>query len=310
GLVAAGCTQDQPAPQGAAAAAAGQTAVSPAGIATVRLPAGTFTMGSPDDQIGRWGNEGPQRQVTISSDFWMGVYPVTQAEWTLVMGDNPSHFLSDPAAGEAQGRRPVETVSWYDAIVFANRLSIMEGLSPAYRIAGSTNPDDWGAVPETNFWGDAPDWEVLAIWDAVEIVPGSDGWRLPTEAQWEYAARAGTTTAFSDGTQDWEDQAALDGTGWFAFNSGGMTREVGRLQANWWGLHDMHGNVGEWVWDWVDAYPAQAQTDPAGGEFSELGRVSRGGSWFHSARSARSANRSAGYPFDRPIHKGLRLVRP
>jgi len=291
-LATVGSIQAQPAP--------GQRMTSPTGIAAVRLPAGTFTMGSPANEIGRWDNEGPQRQVTISQGFWMGIYPVTQEQWTRVMGSNPSWYSDNPAAGETQGRRPVESISWYDAIVFANRLSIMEGLSPAYRIAGSTNPDHWGPVPTS--WN--------AFWNAVEIVPGSNGWRLPTEAQWEYAARAGTTTAFSNGTQNWEDEWDVDNIAWTASNSGIMTREVGRRQPNDWGLHDMHGNVMEWVWDWLGTYPNLAQTDPAGPSSGVL-RVARGGSSNHSALSARSADRSFQVvSFSRDLGLGVRLVRP
>jgi len=277
----------------AGAQQAGDVIVSPAGIAAAWIPAGTFTMGSPDDEIGRFDNEGPQRQVTISEGFWMGVFPVTQAQWERVMGNNPSHFHANPAAGETQSRRPVETVSWYDALEFANRLSILEGLEPAYSINGSTNPDDWGDVPTNR----------NVIWDAVEIVAGSNGWRLPTEAQWEFAARAGTTTAFSNGAADWQDIALIDGIGWFNLNAGSMTREVGLKQPNPWGLYDIHGNVFEWVWD------SQAPTDPA---YTPSGyhRVLRGGSWVFSAQNARSAVRFHSNPFTRNNFLGLRLVRP
>jgi len=273
---------------------AGDVTVSPTSIALAWIPAGTFTMGNP-------GNSPPQRQVTISEGFWIGVYPVTQQQWEQIMGNNPSYFQANPAGGETQGRRPVEQVSWYDALVFANRLSILEGLAPAYRIGGSTNPDDWG---------DAPYWVFSEIWDAVEIVPGSNGWRLPTEAQWEYAARAGTTTAFSNGVADWyEDIASLQATGWFHFNSDDMTREVGLRQANPWGLHDIHGNVWEWVWDWFGANPNEAQTDPAGAASGRF-RVNRGGSFTHSPNHAGSAFRSGDAPFGRYNFLGLRLARP
>ncbi|MCL1992465.1 MAG: formylglycine-generating enzyme family protein [Spirochaetes bacterium] len=281
----------------AAARNAGEVIVSPTGIALAWIPAGTFVVGSPESEIGRSANEVPQRQATISEGFWMGVHPVTQAQWQAVMGGNPSHFQGNPAPGEAQERRPVERISWYDALVFANRLSIMEGLSPAYSIGGSTNPDDWGDVPTSR----------NPVWDAVTVVEDSDGYRLPTETQWERAARAGTATAFSNGAEDWTNRAALEAIGWFDFNSGGMTREAGTKQANPWGLHDIHGNVEEWVWDWLD--PPQAQAAPAG-EPPAAFRVVRGGSWLDPAQFARSAYRVGSAPFIRFANLGLRLARP
>jgi len=278
---------------GMAARQAGERSVSPAGIALAWIPAGSFTMGSPDTEIGRWPlEESPRRQVTVSSGFWMGVHPVTQEQWQAVMGGNPSIF--------AGGRRPVENISWYDALVFANRLSIMEGLSPAYSIGGSTNPDDWGDVPYWSFSG---------MWDAVVLVPGSTGWRLPTEAQWEFAARAGTNTAFSNGAEDWQDAASIDAIGWFDFNSGGMTQEVGAKQSNPWGLYDIHGNVWEWVWDWLGSYPDYAQTDPTGAASGHW-RVLRGGGWASWAQAARSAFRFSEVPFTRDEFIGLRVIRP
>jgi len=266
--------------------------VSPGTIEMVSIPAGTFTMGSPSTESGSYDRERPQHSVTLSS-FKMGKYEVTQEQYEAVMGNNPSNFSSNPQAGETQGKRPVERVSWYDAIIFCNKLSILEGLSPAYRISGSTDPAVWGTVP-TN---------MDSTWDAVEIVAGSTGYRLPTEAQWEYACRAGTTTAYNTG------DTISDNTGWYKSNSGYKTHEVGLKPANAWGLYDMHGNVWEWCWDWYGDYSSGAQTNPVGADAGSY-RVFRGGSWDTSASYARSSGRGYGDPGDGDVDFGFRLVRP
>ena len=236
-------------------------------IETVWIEGGSFSMGSPAGEAGRFDNEGLPRTVTLGG-FHMMTHPVTRGQWAAVMG-----------GGGASDRLPAQEITWHEALAFANRLSLMQGLAPAYVISGSTNPDDWGPA---------------AV--AATVAAGSNGWRLPTEEQWEYAARAGTTSAFSDGTELWSDEAALGSIGWFSFNSGGGARPVATRAANPWGLHDMHGNVWEWVWDSLDA----------GGEQ----RVARGGYWGQSARYARSAFRTGGTPHGRYAGTGFRLIRP
>ncbi|WP_461255975.1 formylglycine-generating enzyme family protein [Treponema sp. R80B11-R83G3] len=255
------------------------------GVEMVLIPSGSF-------QMGQEGVATPVHTVTLSS-FYMGKYEVTQEQWTAVMGSNPSYFPSSPASGEVQSKRPVEQVSWYSALVFCNKLSMMEGLSPAYRISGSTDPSAWGTVPTSS----------NSTWDAVQIVSGSTGYRLPTEAQWEYACRAGTTTAYNTGA------AISDNTGWYSSNSGNRTHQVGLKTANAWGLYDMHGNVWEWCWDWYGSYSSSAQTDPVGAS-SGSDRVVRGGSWGNSAEYVRSGHRGSYDPSSRRDSFGFRLVRP
>lgn len=257
------------------------------------IPAGTFTMGSPETEANRYSNE-TQHSVTLSA-FYMGKYEITQEQYFAVMGTNPSSFTSGAADGETQGKRPVERVSWYDVLIFCNKLSMMEGLTPAYSISGSPNYQDWGAVPTSDD----------ATWDAVECNWNANGYRLPTEAEWEYACRAGTTTAYNTG------DTISDNTGWYIKNSSSKTHEVGKKSANASGLYDMHGNVWEWCWDWHDDYSGNAETNPRGAS-SGTRRVLRGGSWFDDAGSVylRSAFRNCGSPTAWYYALGFRLVRP
>jgi len=258
-------------------------------VSMVQISAGTFTMGQTDIS-----DATPVHSVTLSA-FNMGKYLVTQALYQLVMGTNPSNFSSSPQAGETQSLRPVEQVSWYDALVFCNKLSVMEGLSPAYSIKGSTDTTTWGTVPTVS----------NSDWNAVEIVVGSNGYRLPTEAQWEYACRAGTTTVYNTG------DTISDNTGWYRDNSGNKTHEVGLKPANAWGLYDMHGNVWEWCWDWYSSsyYSSSPTNDPMGAS-SGSDRVLRGGCWVDLAEDLRAAYRNYSNPNDRGYIIGFRLIRP
>jgi len=258
-------------------------------VEMVQIPGGSFQMG--EEEVAT-----TVHTVTLTG-FYMGKYQVTQEQWTAVMGSNPSDFTSSLAIGEAQGKRPVECVSWYDALVFCNKLSMMEGLSPAYRISGSTDPVNWGNVPTS---------ANNTTWDAVVIVAGSDGYRLPTEAQWEYAARGGNG---SPGNYTYSGSNTVDDVAWYYDNSGYMTHEVGKKAANGLDLYDMSGNVHEWCWDWYGSYTSGAQTDPVGAS-SGSHRVLRGGAWGYPAESTRSTYRGSYYPDYGGIDIGFRLVRP
>jgi formylglycine-generating enzyme required for sulfatase activity len=243
----------------------------------VRIEGGTFTIGSPSNEYGRRSWEGPQHLVTVSA-FYMGKYEVTQAEYQSVMGTNPSILKGS--------NLPVENVSWYDAVEFCNRLSQQEGLTPAYSGSGSSTTCNWNA----------------------------NGYRLPTEAEWEYACRAGTTTPFSTGNNITTNQANYNGNYPYNNNATGIFRNtttpVGSFASNPWSLYDMHGNVWEWCWDWYGDYSIWTQTDPHG-PVSGYYRMLRGGSWVDHGQYLRSAYRTMvdpSYGGDSGI--GFRLVRP
>ena len=217
---------------------------------------------------------------------------------------NPSSFTSNPAAGEVQERRPVEIVSWYDAIVYCNLLSIKEGLTPCYTIKGSTDPALWGTSPTSSGAEDYDNWE------SVTCNFNADGYRLPTEAEWEYAARGGQA-GITDGSWEYKYSGSntLDDVAWNYNNSDSKTHEVGKKQANALGLYDMSGNVYEWCWDWYDGsgYPSGTE-DPAGPDTGS-GRVVRGGSWSYGASSCTASYRGSFSPYLRHFSRGFRLVR-
>lgn len=236
----------------------------------IAIPAGVFTMGSPENEAGRRSNEGPQREVQISS-FMLAEHAVTQRQWQHVMGANPSD--GDYGVGDAL---PVQNISWYDAVRFMNALSRQEGLRPCYEIEGTE-----------------------VVWHR-----DRDGYRLPTEAEWEYACRAGTQTAYSFG----DDPSELDKYAWYSENADDVVHEVGTKRPNSWNLYDMHGNVWEWVWDgYHERYPSEehlATVVPAEGDR----RVLRGGSFWDRPEDVRSAIRNRDWPEIRLEVIGLRVA--
>ena len=262
-------------------------------IEMVPISGGTFIMGSPPDEPDRETNE-TQHTVTLSSSFRMGKYEVTQEQYEAIMGTNPSWFIpaigGPPATGETNARRPVERVTWYDAVEFCNKLSEIEGRQPVYTISGRTPATGYPITSAT----------VTANWN-------TNGYRLPTEAQWEYACRAGTTTAYNTGA------TISDNTGWNMDNSVSKTHEVGLKPPNPFGLYDMHGNVYEWCWDWFGTYPGNGGTDPIGPSVSPdpsyPARVYRGGC-FTESNYCRSAQRGSTSPINGFYSLGIRLVLP
>lgn len=272
------------------------------------LPAGSFTMGSPSGEPGRISDE-VEHTVTLTKAFGMQTTEVTNAQWNAVIVD--SLLGSNPSASHADDHYPVETVSWYDAIFFANRLSLDEGRSVCYTTSGITG---------------TPGTSSLSI-STVTQNASCTGYRLPTEAEWEYAARAGTTKAYANpigfDDTDIEEGSGFNGNlnamGWYSYNReienssavsayADGTKPVAKKQANAWGLYDMHGNVFEWNWDWYAAYSGDA-TDPVGPASGSI-RVIRGGGWGDFAGNARSAVHFNTSPGSRGISLGFRLVLP
>ena len=262
------------------------------GYEMARIEPGEFWMGSPSDEEGREDDE-TRHKVRITKGFVMGSTEVSQALYQAVMGENPS--LSKYKGSSLVGpEKPVQNVSWLDVVAFCNRLSEQEGLEPAYRISGET-----------------------VTWDR-----SANGYRLPTEAEWEYAARAGGSNRYSGTSDDSSvcqygnvsNPSAKSRFDWswdvFSCEDGAqVASDVGSYQSNGWGLYDMTGNVWEWVWDWYGEYPSGTVTDPVGPSTGSL-RVVRGGSWLNVARLVRVALR---YIYDPGVRSncflGFRLAR-
>ncbi|HPF35660.1 formylglycine-generating enzyme family protein [bacterium] len=258
-------------------------------LTMVPVPAGTFTMGSQDWELGfappfdtpiRPEDEAPRHQVTLTRDLLVSAYEITQGQYEAVHGTNPSDF--GPGAN-----LPVEKVNWLQAVQFCNELSSDEGLTLAYTISGPS-----------------------VVWNQA-----ADGYRLPTEAEWEYLARAGRDEAFNFGpiTEPYFDDEldpVLDRVGWYLKNAALATWPVGSKLPNAWGVHDVHGNVWEWCWDRYDAdvYTEDPETDPLGPTLGDE-RVVRGGSFSDPAANCRSATRFHFTPVTALNSVGFRVVR-
>lgn len=243
------------------------------------IQGGTFEMGSPETELQR-GEDETQHSVNLDN-FYISKYEVTQKEYEEIMGENPSNFKGE--------KLPVENVTWYDAINFCNRLSEREGLTAVYTIDGEN-----------------------VSWDRT-----ANGYRLPTEAEWEYAARAGTTTPFNTENSISAEEANFYGHYPYGIEENLETKpgkyrqttvEVGSFSPNKWGLYDMHGNVREWCFDYYGEYNLENTNNPSGPNTGTL-RVNRGGGWNDYAKHMRSSYRGSQTPNQAINNTGFRIVR-
>ena len=247
------------------------TSLEALGIKMVTIPAGSFQMGSDNASTLR-----PVHTVTLEA-FQMSVTEIIQAQYLAVMGNNPSYFTDNDDL-------PVERADWFNAVSFCNRLSRLAGLDSCYQ-----------ATDELDYFGNKNQ-----VCDY-----SKNGYRLPTEAEWEYACRAGTTTNYNTG----DSESDLDRAGWYRNNCGHKTHQVAQKEPNAWGLYDMHGNVWEWTNDWYyQNYNNSSGSNPTGPKCGH-DRVLRGGSWPDNAGYCRSANRCMIRPSYRNFGIGFRIVR-
>lgn len=269
----------------------------------VYIAPGSFIMGSPETEPCRFSDE-TQHQVTLTRGFYMMQTEVTRQMWADLKAVQPT-LPNDPSYTSYSPTmdHPVQSNTWYESVLFANLLSVQYGFVPCYyKDAGFTTP-----VDATNF-------ETGSFYCNFN----ASGYRLPTESEWEYACRGGTTTAFSCSETNY-----TSGNCWFCIpgihsileqycdycaNAPGFSSEVGSKLPNPAGLYDIHGNVWEWCWDWYGAYPPETVSDYAGAE-SGWNRVNRGGSWLSFARYCRSAFRDGYAPYFRSNVLGFRLAR-
>ena len=257
----------------------------------VLIPEGSFMMGALENDTEAQNFEKPRHRVVFSRKFWMGKYQVTQGLWESVMGSNPCSSFFVPSYFVASNH-PVANISWFDAVAFCNRYSIKEGKEPVYDGLGEYQVGSAETLSDK---------ELQTLSANIRMNRSANGYRLPTEAEWEYAARAGEKFLYA-GSDELHEVAVC-------FTNSGPTPHVGgRKKGNGFGLYDMSGNMAEMCWDWHGEYEGVSQTDPLGVATGTT-RINRGGSWGSSPIYCRLSCRSGAFPKASNHYLGLRLVR-
>jgi formylglycine-generating enzyme required for sulfatase activity len=252
----------------------------------IEMPGRPFIMGR---TIGTGDEDDYPAHLVTLSPYAICKYETTQSEWQAIMGSNPAY-------GYGVGPNfPVYNVSWYSILKYCNLKSISENLDPVYSINGSTNPQTWGTVPTSS----------NVAWKSAICNLTANGYRLPTEAEWEYAARGGTN--YPDYV--YSGSNVLNTVGWYVGNNTPYgVKAVGTKAPNHLGIHDMSGNLWEYCWDWFTPYPAEDQVNPLGGP-TGIHRIARGGYWLNQADVCQVHHRSGYWDYTGSYWMGFRLAK-
>ncbi len=256
----------------------------------ILIPSGSFQMGN--TLGGGESDELPVHNVQLDA-FFIGEYEVSQQEWVSIMGNNPASVYG---VGDFY---PIYNINWYAILKYCNLCSLNDNLTPVYSINGTTDPSSWGSVPTSS----------NSTWDAVTCNWNANGYRLPTEAEWEYAARGAQNTP----DYIYAGSNSIGEVAWYTGNSGNLTHPAGDdlnpvMYSEGGAVYNLSGNIWEWCWDWYGAYSSEQQDNPTG-PINGSGRIHRGGAFWSDSGNCRLTKRYGGSPYETYTNIGFRLAR-